>query len=290
MSAKKTDVFWKIPRGIQRLKAERGSPNLSRVCGHMRVQIALWAAKHLVLVGTVTDDVAIILVLDDQAGPQPFQETGKLPMLIGSPYQMIVASAHQDDPKGSPSTPVSAPAPVPAFWGLENLFVLATHAAAAFRQDRNGERIEWLPFPVGLYRSYQRQDILVPLLEMAYCYVNTLLRAVVSVMAEPDKGNFKFRAPRTYDEAHETDRVLDTLRQGVSVVSCLRQYSQANNMAGENGQSAAMQADMQADLNSLDSLFVELQADFTLIGDQIKSKMAETTVGKAFFAEPTIEA
>jgi hypothetical protein len=281
VSAKKTDVFWKIPRGIQRLKAERGSPNLSRVCGHMRVQIALWSAKHLVLVGTVTDDVAIILVLDDQAGPQPFQETGKLPLLIGSPCQMIVASAHQDDPQGSPSTPV------PAFWGLENLFVLATHAASAFRQDRNGERIEWLPFPAGLYRSYQRQDILVPLLEMAYCYVNTLLRGVVSVMAEPDKGNFKFRAPRTYAEAHETDRVLETLRQGVSVVSCLRQYSQAENMTEEEKGRAE---DMQADLNSLDSLFVELQADFTLIGDQIKSKMAETTVGKAFFAEPTIEA
>jgi hypothetical protein len=209
VSAKKTDVFWKIPRGIQRLKAERGSPNLSRVCGHMRVQIALWAAKHLVLVGTVTDDVAIILVLDDQAGPQPFQETGKLPMLIGSPCQMIVASAHQDDPQGSPSDFS------PSFWGLKNLFVLATHAASAFRQDRNGERIEWLPFPAGLYRSYQKQDILVPLLEMAYCYVNTLLRGVVSVMAEPDKGNFKFRAPRTYDEAHETDRVLETLRQPI---------------------------------------------------------------------------
>ena len=48
--------------------------------------------------------------------------------------------------------------------------------------------------------------------------------------------------------------------------------------------------DMRADLNSLDSLLVELQADFTLIGNQIKSKMTETTVGRAFFAEPTIEA
>lgn len=249
----------------------------------VRVLTSMWADSGEVVVIGLLGRLCLIFLIKD--GGRLYAPPGYTPTLLGTPDAALILAARTEQTEELLPDSLSVD-----FWTPERILPSVYNMLGEYAADTGRDQY-WRTQPrpgCGVPLGENINVSLVPLLIMS---THDTMRLVHEVLAEeiqqeaenptlrPKDQSRKFPAPLTIPKAQVTQEAIEAAKQSLAVVREIKGHVYGS----DQRPSGPTHAEMQAILNFLGSDLAQIQKKLT-------DAMRGSIIGRAFVAEPAVEA